>query len=154
MALIVAALAIAVVAALMAYNEQNNPDLPPRPTSPAGSQELADVTDALEREGLEVATLPRTVRSPLLDLPGQAVTVEGVPAYVFIFATVEDRLARTDAAVADPGSVLPARNPFGTPVAEPGAEVAIVGHSNVMVAVVDGSAEVVERVTRAVTGLV
>lgn len=150
--LIVASLAVAVVAGVLAVQDwRENADERPRPTSPPGSQELIDVLDAIEAQDLAADSVPRGVASELLGVPGQGLEVEGNQAYVFVFPSVEARENRTDAAIAEPEAVLPQRTPFGTPIVTD--EVHIATGSNIIVALVGGSPEVVEKVTRAVEGL-
>lgn len=150
--LIFAALAVALVAAIQAYlQRQDSDNLPPRPTSLAGQQIYIDVIEALQRQDLEVRVARSTVRSPILTEPGQGAVVDDAPIYIFVYDSPANREDETRRAELDPNAVLPATNPFGTPAAS--GDVHISAGSNILVALVGGSPETIEKVDRAIAGL-
>jgi hypothetical protein len=151
--LIFASLSVALIALAIVYDQrQDDGSSPaPRPTSPPGSQEYIDVVEALRGEDLKVESAPRGVRSPVLSVPGQAALVADTPLYVFVYDSPAERAAESDDALANPQGVLPATTPSGTPIVT--GEVHVAVGSNVVVALVGGSAETIEKVDRAIAGL-
>jgi hypothetical protein len=143
---------ILIASGLLYYRQQNEEEtLPPRPTSPAGSLEVIDISDALQRQGLKVQVSPRAVRSTLLSVPGQGLIVDGAALYVFVYDDVRARESEWEIARSNPSGVLPERTAFGTPITL--GETHIAAGSNVIVALTGGSTEIAEKVDRAIDGL-
>lgn len=143
---------ILIASGILYYRQQNDEEtLPRRPTSPAGSLEVIDVSDALQQQDLKVQVAPRGVRSNLLSVPGQQLIVDGAPLYVFVYDTVSARESEWEIARSNPSGVLPARTPFGTPIAQ--GKTHIAAGSNVIVALTGGSTTIAEKVDRAIDGL-
>ena len=144
------ALVLAVIAVIVYVRGENEADrAPPPPPAAAGHNELIHVVNALQQEGLEVRIEPRSIPRGELSVPGQVLTVDGARLYVFVYPDAAQ--AEAEAARADPSAVLPERSPSGTPIATEPPHLA--SHSNVTAALVGGSAEVAEKVDRAVEGL-
>jgi hypothetical protein len=141
-------LVLAAIAIIYFREDDENGSQPVLPTSVPGRNELAHVADALRRQGLDVSYGPRGIRSPILSEPGQNLTVDGATLYVFIYDTVPLRESQFDEARGNPVAILP-RGP-GTPASDPPF---LAAGSNVMVALVNGSAEIAEKVDRAISGL-
>jgi hypothetical protein len=138
--------ALAVVlaaAAIFAYVRQTTqPHVPPPPPAPPGHNKLINVLNALQAEGLDVASVPGGLPVGEMGVPGQKLTVDGQTLYVFLYPSPAE-------AAADFGGADPARVLDGT-VGEPPF---LTGHSNVVVALIGGSAEQRDKVARAVEAL-
>lgn len=119
------------------------------PTALPGENELIHVEQALSAEGLAVTIEPRGIAPGALGVPGQLLTVDGVPLYVFVYPSAE--AAATPAARVDPASALPASNPAGTPIATQPPHLA--RGSNVIVALVGGDDQLRAKVDAAVASL-
>lgn len=146
-----AALAVLLVAIGVIYVRDRTDDDPTQepPTRPPGNAEIITVVEALADEDLE-ATFGRGRGIPprILGVPGQALAVDGVPLYAFIFADVAAR-ERAGAAI-EVEEVLAAAPNAGTPdAAAPGAPHVAQG-SNVLVVLAGGDAELAAAVDRAV----
>ncbi|MCC2629428.1 MAG: hypothetical protein K0S14_3078, partial [Thermomicrobiales bacterium] len=83
-----------------------------------------------------------------LDVPGQGVEIDGMPAYIFLYPDAET--ARADAAGVDAVDVVPTR-PAGTPT--PDGEARMTQGSNVIVLLAGGSPETWQKVEAAVASL-
>ncbi len=143
---------ILIASGILYYRQQNQEETtPPRPTSPAGSLEVIDISDALQRQDLKVQVAPRAVRSSLLSVPGQGLIVDGAPLYVFVYDDVPARESEWEIARSNPSGVLPERTPFGTPITR--GETHLAAGSNVIVALTGGSTEIAAKVDRAIEGL-
>ena len=142
-------MALAAAAIILYVRERNEAEPTPAPPPPlAGRNELIHVANALQNEDLEVEILPRGVPAGALSVPGQGMTVDGAPLYAFIYR--DAATAEQEAAAVDPAAIAAAAT-AGTPTAA--APPHVTQHSNVIVALVGGSPEVIEKVDRAITGL-
>ena len=76
--------------ALILYFRNPGGGIAPVPVATPGGNELVNVTDALRNQGLDVKQ-PRGLFIPrgALDVPGQGVEVEGMPAYIFLYPDAE-----------------------------------------------------------------
>lgn len=111
----------------------------PTPQSVAGKAELKNVRDAIAAQGATVEYGKQTVRIDDIDPVGQQLEVEGVPTYVFIFESPEDRSEQTAGLSAD---TLEIKTPSGADAAT--GDLAISEGSNIMV-VSDGASESVQQ---------
>lgn len=145
----VLAVAFAVAAIILARDEDEADAVPTPPPALAGRNEMIHVFNALEQQGLMTEFAQGGVPPGTLSTPGQKLTVDGVPLYVFVYDDVE--VAAAEAASADPAEVLPERSPSGTPVAMETPRV--FSESNITVALVGGSDEIAERVEQAIASL-
>ncbi|MEJ7762479.1 MAG: hypothetical protein WKF80_06770 [Thermomicrobiales bacterium] len=110
------------------------------PTAVAGANTLIDVVGALQAEGFEVMARPSAARIDGIQEPGQALVVDEVPVWVFIYLDQSqsggaDRRATVTSAL-DPAS-LSLTSPSGQPIAADG--LTTVSQSNLFV-VVSGEA--------------
>jgi len=137
------------VLALVLYFRNPGGGIAPVPVAPPGGNELVNVTDALRSQGLDVEQ-PRGLFIPrgALDVPGQGVEIDGMPAYIFLYPDAET--ARADAAGVDAVDVVPTR-PAGTPT--PDGEARMTQGSNVIVLLAGGSLETWQKVEAAVASL-
>ena len=144
-ALAVGLAALAIILALR-NNEPEGP--PPPPAAQPGENELIHVVQALQGQNLEVVIAQRGVPAGQLSVPGQGLTVDGSPLYVFVYP---DAAAAEAEAATDPATVLPARSASGTPLATETPR--RFTHSNVTLALVGGSDELARSVPRAIERL-
>jgi hypothetical protein len=142
-----AAVIFVVVAVLYVRDRRAEDRTPPPPSLEAGHAELKNVHDVLQAQGLDVKYTPHGATIPFLP-PGQGLTVDGQPLYVFIFDDPADREDQT--ADLDPATVV-LTTPSGTPI--PDGPPHLVAGSNVLVALVGGSDDVTAKVDRAIEGL-
>jgi hypothetical protein len=135
--------------ALILYFRNPGGGIAPVPVARPGGNQLVNVTDALRNQGLDVEQ-PRGLFIPrgALDVPGQGVEIDGMPAFIFLYPDAET--ARADAAGVDAVDVLPQR-PAGTPA--PDGEARMTQGSNVIVLFVGGSSETWQKVEAAVASL-
>lgn len=144
----VAAILFAVVAVLYVQEWREGEKTPPPPPSIPGQAEIKNVVDALQAEGLTVEYLRQGARAPELSAPGQGLTVDGVPLYVFIY---ENPGAREEESVEIDAATLVLLTTTGTPV--PGGPFRIAEGSNVLAVLTGGSDEVAAKVARAIASL-
>lgn len=142
------AVVLAAAAIFLALRDDGEEERAP-PAAAEGENEAIHVQQALEAEGLEVELVRRGVSVGELSVPGQGMTVDGIPLYVFRYPA--DGTPQAELANADPAAILPARSATGTPIAD--GVPFVTSHSNVTVALVGGSPELQERVERAIQGL-
>jgi hypothetical protein len=137
------------VLALILYFRNPGGGIAPVPVATPGGNQLVNVTDALRSQGLDVEQ-PRGLFIPrgALDVPGQGVEIDGMPAFIFLYPDAET--ARADAAGVDAVDVIPKR-PAGTPT--PDGEARMTQGSNVIVLLVGGSSETWQKVEAAVASL-
>jgi hypothetical protein len=146
----VAAVLFVVVAVLYVRDRNNEDKVPPTAALIAGQVQLKNVLDALKAQGIDAgyAREAAGARSDVLTPPGQGLTADGHPLYVFIY---EDPTAReeetADLDVAD----LALIDLAGTPVT--GGAPHAVGGSNVYVVLFGGDADLAAKVDRAIQGL-
>jgi hypothetical protein len=135
--------------ALVLYFRNPGGGIAPVPVATPGGNQLVNVTDALRSQGLDVEQ-PRGLFIPrgALEVPGQGVEVDGLPAYIFLYPDAE--AAQADAAGVDADDVLPKR-PAATPTPE--GEARMTQGSNVIVLLVGGSSETWQKVQAAVASL-
>lgn len=115
------------------------------PTAIAGSLQAVHVTNALTAQGLTVEQNQGFIPRGVFSVPGQGVTVDGVPLYIFIFPDAEQPAA--ELTTADTAAL----GPRGTPVA--GVEPAIFSRDNIIVALFDAPDDVRTKVEQAISGL-
>jgi hypothetical protein len=143
------AIVLAAAAIYLALRDKNAAQ-PPTPPPPApGQNKFIHVDQALQHQGLKVAFLQEGIPAGALTVPGQGLTVDGVPLYVFVYA--DATTAKEDAAALDPATLVPAESSSGTPF--PSGPVHVASHSNIIVAVVGGPDDVVKKVDQAIQGL-
>ena len=135
--------------ALILYFRNPGGGIAPVPVAPPGGNELVNVTDALRAQGLDVEQPPGLfIPRGALDVPGQGIEIDGMPAFIFLYPDAET--ARADATGVDAGDVVPKRL-AGTPT--PGGERRMTQGSNVIVLLIGGSAETWQKVEAAVVSL-
>lgn len=133
------------IAIIMAWPMFTGGNQAPRPTATAGRLEAVHVTDALAEQGLAVEQNQGFIPAGAFSVPGQGVTVDGTPLFIFIFpnaATPSAELPDVDAA---------AIGPRGTPVA--GSVPELLSHGNIVVALFDAPDDVRGKVEQALAGL-
>lgn len=137
------------VLALILYLRNPGGGTAPVPIAAPGGNEFVNVTDALRAQDLDVQQPPGLfIPRGALDVPGQGVEVDGMPAFIFLYPDGET--ARADAATAEADDVVPERL-GGTPT--PDGERRMTQGSNVVVLVVGGSPETWQKVEAAVASL-
>ena len=148
----VLAVVLAAVAGVLYFSEQNGVvEAPtPRPAVP-GRNEMIHVLEALSGQGLETSFAQGGVPAGELGVPGQTLTVDGSPLFVFVFPSVERAEAAAAVARDDPSALLAGASFQGTPVATNDPHIA--SHSNIVVALIDGTEELAAGVDRAIGGL-
>src|SRR4051812_13781554 len=95
--LFAAAAALFVVVAVLYYQDRHKeePKTPP-PASNPGHADLKNVVDALKAQGIKVDyARSGGVRSDDLTPPGQGLTADGKPLYVFIYEDTDSRTTET-----------------------------------------------------------
>ncbi len=147
---------LAVLAVLLATGTVRiGPSTPPPPPPTPGQIKVIDVVRALEAQGLAVQQTQQGVPLGELSAPGQGLTVDGEPLYLFIFTDPET--AQRDVEAADPYAVLPASvmpeaDRAEIPTSDPPPPMIVQG-SNVAVAMPGGSDEQRAKVRAAIEGL-
>jgi hypothetical protein len=144
-----AAALFVVVAVVYVRDRGKKDEVPPTPASVPGHAQTINVVNALKAQGIK-ADFSRGggARIEALTPPGQGLTADGKPLYVFIYedpATREEEtadLAPTDLVLVDV---------TGTPVA--GGAPHAVGGSNVYAVLLGGDADLAAKVDRAIQGL-
>jgi hypothetical protein len=128
---------------------------PPPPPPTAGQIKTIDVVRALQAQGLAVEQQPRGLPRGEFSAPGQELSVEGLPLYLYIFPSPD--VAEQEVAAADPFAVLPAAampTPGDRDVPAPdGVPPLIVQGSNVAVALPGGDDDLRAKVRTAIEGL-
>ncbi len=143
-----AAILFIVVAVLYVRDERDKEETPPPPTVEPGHAQLINVVEALEDEDIDVEiSRDPGPRFENLTPPGQGLTADGSPLYVFIY---EDPTIRDDETSSLEPADLTAVNRAGTPV--PGTPHGV-GHSNVFVVLFGGDAELIAKVDAAIQGI-
>jgi hypothetical protein len=121
----------------------------PIPTPAPGANEVINVIEALKAEGLRVEQPPRLfISRGKLPVPGQGVTVDGTPGFIFLFPDADAARAAVDGV--DPDTLVPERL-AGTPAPE--GERRLTQNSNIVMLLVDGSDETWQKVQAAVASL-
>jgi hypothetical protein len=121
----------------------------PVPTAAPGGNQIVNVTDALEAQGLNVEQPPGLfIPRGRLATPGQGIEIDGQPAFIFLYPDAPSAQAAAEGA--DPNDVVPERL-AGTPA--PDGERRMVQGSNVIVLMIGGSPETWQKVETAVHGL-
>lgn len=139
------AIVLFAVAIVMAWPMFTGGNQAPRPAATAGRLEAVHVTDALADQGLTVEQNQGFVPAGAFSVPGQGVTVDGAPLFIFIFPDADTpaaELVDVDAA---------AIGPRGTPVA--GSVPELFSHGNIVVALFDAADDVRTKVEQALAGL-
>lgn len=147
---------LAVLAVLLATGVVRfGPSTPPPPPPTPGQITVIDVVRALEAQGLAVQQVQQGVPRGAFSAPGQGLTVDGEPAYLFVFPDPE--IAQNEAEGVDPFAVLPASAmPTPGPEEIPSPDAApplLVRGSNVVVAMPGGSDDQRAKVRAAIEGL-
>jgi hypothetical protein len=123
--------------------------VPTVPTAVPGGNQLANVTDALEAQGLSVEQPPGLfIPRGALASPGQGVEIDGLPGFIFLYP--DAATAAADAANADPDQVVPEQL-AGKPAPE--GERRLTQGSNVLVLLVGGDDATWRKVETAVASL-
>jgi hypothetical protein len=143
----VAAIAFALLAAVL--YARGSGGIAPIPTAAPGGNQIINVTEALEAQGLTIAQ-PRGLFIPRgkLDAPGQGVEIDGNPGFIFLYPIAE--AAQADVAAVAPDTIVPARL-AGTPA--PSGERRITHGSNVAVVMIGGDPAIWQKVEDAVASL-
>jgi hypothetical protein len=137
------------VLALILYFRNPGGGIAPVPVAAPGGNQLVNVTDALRGQGLDVHQPPGLfISRGELDVPGQGIEIDGMPAFIFLYQDAET--ARADAAGVNPDDVVPDRL-AGTPT--PDGERRLTQGSNVIVLLIGGSPETWQKVETAVASL-
>ena len=137
------------VLALVLFLRGSRGGVAPVPTAAPGNNQIVNVTEALKAQGLDVQQPPGLfISRGALDVPGQGIEVDGVPAFIFLYP--DAAAAAADSAGVDPATVAPAQL-AGTPA--PPGERWLTQASNVVVVMVGGSAETWQKVEAAVASL-
>lgn len=145
--------AIAVLAYGVYQNQHEKnaePTIAP-PTSTSGSNNLINIKQALEHQGLDVKIVRSSFRSPQLTVPGQGLAVDGAKVYVFIYngqQAVEQR--KLESKDLDPAT-LTVLTISGTPVS--GSNPHVAANSNVVAVLPSASQDVITKVDAAIQGL-
>lgn len=121
-------------------------DLNPPPEAAPGRNQVINVVQALEGEGLTV-TMDPSIYAPVgtFSAPGQGLLVNDTPVLVFVFPS--SQLAAKEAGEVDPAEIFPAK------VLPPGPTVSVIQSSNIVVAIPDTDPALVSTVTTAVDTL-
>ena len=137
------------VLALVLYFRNPGGGIAPIPVATPGGNQLVNVTDALRSQGLDVQQPPHLfIPRGELDVPGQGIDIDGMPAFIFLYQDAET--ARADAAGVNADDVVPDRL-AGTPT--PDGEPRMTQGSNVIVLLIGGSPETWQKVEAAVATL-
>lgn len=146
--LAVAAVVFAIIA-LFLYLRPGGSGIAPAPTAAAGSNQIVNVTQALTTQGLDVKQPPGSfIPVGALDAPGQGVTVNGVPGFIFLFSDAQS--AQSDFDGLDANAVV-LDQIRGTPT--PTGERRAVQGSNVVLLLIGGDDETWQKVEAAVASL-
>lgn len=141
-AISVALFAVAIVMAWPLFTGGNQA---PRPEAEAGRLEVVHVTDALAAQGLTIEQGRGFIPIGAFSAPGQGITVDGAPLFIFIFPDAETPAA--ELAEADPASI----GPRGTPI--PGSVPELFTHGNIILALFDASDDIRTKVEQALAEL-
>jgi hypothetical protein len=143
-----AAVLFIAVGVLYIRDEREKEQTPPPPSSVPGHAQLKNVVDALAAQDIDVDySREPSPRFANLTPPGQGLTVDGNPLYVFIY---EDPTIREDETASLGPADLTAVDRNGTPVAgDPHAA----GGSNIYVVLFGGDADLAAKVDRAIQGI-
>lgn len=144
----VAAVLFIAVAVLYVRDRRDEDKTPPPPTVEPGHAQFINVVEALEAQDIKVE-ISREAGPQFENLtpPGQGLTADGNPLYVFIY---EDSTIRDDETSSLEPTDLAGVNRQGTPVAGTPHGV---GKSNVYVILFGGDADLAKKVDTAIQGL-
>jgi hypothetical protein len=92
----VSVILIVVVAFLYFRDRGHNTQAPPTPPSVAGQNQLINVIDAFQKQGLTAKAGPGGAHVDELTPPGQHLDVNGKTVYIFVYDSPDDRKADTD----------------------------------------------------------
>jgi hypothetical protein len=137
--------ALFAVAIVLAWPLLTGGNQAPRPEAAAGELEAVHVTDALTAQGLAVEQNKGFIPAGVFSVPGQGITVDGTPLYIFIYRDTTTPAA--ELAEATPAAL----GPRGTPV--PGSVPELFHHGNIIVALFDASDDIRTKVEQALAGL-
>lgn len=143
-----AAVLFVVVAVLYVRDRGSGAKLPPTPASVPGKAQSINVLNALKVQGIKAGFSGGGARSDALSPPGQALTADGHPLYVFIYEDPASREAETAGLDVASLDLLDIR---GSPVA--GGAPHAVGGSNVYAVLLGGDQALAAKVDRAIQGL-
>ena len=138
---VISAVLIVVVFALYFRDRGQKTQTPPTPASIPGQNELINVVDALQVQGLSVKAAPGGASTDAFTPPGQVLSVNDKTVYVFIYASPDDRTIDSDGL--DP-STIAITTLAGTAV--PAAELTVFSQSNVIAVLVDGDASLAAKI--------
>jgi hypothetical protein len=128
----VSAILIVVVVVLYFRDRGHDTQEPPTPPSVAGQNQLINVIDAFQKQGLTATAGPGGAHVDELTPPGQHLDVNGKTVYIFVYASPDDRKTDTDG-VDFANLTLTASN---TPV--PPDQLKVSAESNIVAVLVDG----------------
>lgn len=137
-----------VVAVLYMQDRNDTNDEPPTPASVPGRAQLKNVVDALRAQGI-TTEYSRTggALADGLTPPGQGLTVDGQPLYIFIYDDVATRQTEVDSL----GGDVILTNSSGDPLDE--TAILSVSGSNVFAVLTGGDDALSAKVDEAITGL-
>ena len=118
-------------AAVYLYIQQREETGPVAPTAPPGQNGLAQVVDTFNGAGLKTEYAPRTDKYDKFSEPGQAITIDGNDAWVFVYANQDEQQA--DAKKWNPDNPGAITSPSGKEWTT--AKPVMYAHSNVIVVV-------------------
>ena len=144
---VVSAVLIVVVIVLYFRDRGDKPQVAPTPASIPGKNELINVIDAFQAQGLTAKVTRGGARVDELTPPGQALDVGGKAVYVFVYTTPDDRVSDSDG-VDLTNLTLTA---LGTPI-PPGQLHAVAG-SNIIAVLVGGDASLAAKIDAGVKAL-
>ena len=142
--LLIGAAALFAVAGWLWWQDRNQDDPPPPPIV-AGDAELQNVVDLLEAQGLDVEYGRMGIFSDSITAPGQPLTIDGAEAYVFLFASPQDRVEQMGELTADD---LPLISALGTPL--PRENLNLSQGSNVALLLISDDQELQNSVAQAI----
>jgi hypothetical protein len=144
----VAAGLFVVVAVMYVQDRNNKSDEPPTPASIPGHAQLKNVVDALR--GQDITTdYAKTggAKADGLTPPGQGLTADGHPLYVFIYDDVATRESEVDSLGGEVILTSPSGNPLDAEA------IHSVAGSNVFAVLTGGDDALIEKVDNAITGI-
>lgn len=148
-----------VVAYLYFFDNRFFNESPPPPACPEGHNELICVVDTMRETGLKNVELGRyTASANQLTPPGQVIEVDDINAFLFIYTSPTGDPAEAIAAreaegqAIDPDSLVITSRVAERPLSEEG-ELHIFQRSNVILIVVGGSPDQLEKVQLAIESL-
>jgi hypothetical protein len=142
------AAALFVVVAVLYVRDRRDAKPIPTPPQVAGRNEMINVKQALEAQGLSVKFAPGGARSDALSEAGQVLDINGATAYVFVYTSVGAREADTNSLDLSAQPLLDVR---GTPIV--GGPPKTFTGSNILLLLFGGDDSIAAKVDAAIKGL-